>query len=130
MWSRPVEPLNSNLVAQDGIARMPRGINDGQGVLFVSHVGDIFPSGFLPIRCGNLRTDSLAQVYREDPTFVSLRDPDALEGKCGACEFKRVCGGSRARAYAVYGNMLAEEPTCSYVPRGYTRRKLPLLEHA
>lgn len=118
------------LAAQDGIARMPRGINDGQGVLFISHVGDIFPSGFLPIRCGNLRRDSLAQVYREHPVFVSLRDPDALEGKCGACEFKRVCGGSRARAYAVYGNMLAEEPTCAYVPRGYTRRKLPLLESA
>lgn len=118
------------VVAHDGIGRMPRGINDGQGVLFVSHVGDIYPSGFLPLRCGNVRTDSLAEVYRSHPLFLSLRDPEALQGKCGACEFRRVCGGSRARAYAIHGNALAEEPSCAYVPKGYRQRKLPIAETA
>ena len=103
----------------DGIGRAPRGVNDGQGIAFVSRTGDIFPSGFLPIRCGNVREEGLTTTYREHPFFVALRDPDRLEGKCGACPFKRVCGGSRARAYAVYGSPFAEEPACAYVPKGY-----------
>ena len=100
----------------DAIGRAPRGVNDGQGVVFVSHRGEIFPSGFLPIGCGSVRTESLAEVYRTHPTFVALRDPDRLGGKCGVCEFRRVCGGSRGRAYATTGDMLAEEPACSYRP--------------
>lgn len=105
----------------DGIGRASRGVNDGQGIAFVSRTGDIFPSGFLPIRCGNVRDEGITAVYREHPLFVSLRDPDALEGKCGVCPFKRVCGGSRARAYAVTGNALAEEPACAYVPKGWEK---------
>lgn len=100
----------------DGIGRAPRGVNDGQGIVFVSHRGDIYPSGFLPFRCGSVRTDALADVYRRHPTFVALRDPDALGGKCGICEFRRVCGGSRARAYAMTGDMLATDPACAYEP--------------
>jgi radical SAM protein len=103
----------------DGIGRAPRGVNDGQGICFVSHIGEIYPSGFMPIRCGNVRDEGITATYRDHPLFRQLRDPDLLGGKCGACEFRKVCGGSRARAYAVTGDPLAEEPSCSYVPRGY-----------
>jgi len=100
----------------DGIGRAPRGVNDGQGVMFVSHRGEVFPSGFLPLGCGTVRDGGLATVYREHPVFQALRDPERLEGKCGVCEFRRLCGGSRARAYAVTGNLFAEEPACAYEP--------------
>ena len=100
----------------DGIGRAPRGVNDGQGIVFVSHRGEIFPSGFLPVSCGSIRNEGLAAVYRRHPTFVALRDPDRLGGKCGFCEFRRVCGGSRARAYAMTGDLLAEEPACAHQP--------------
>lgn len=103
----------------DGIGRAPRGVNDGQGIAFVSRSGDIFPSGFLPIPCGNVRREGLVATYREHPLFTQLRDPDELEGKCGACPFRHVCGGSRARALAVYGRVTAEDPACSYHPNGY-----------
>ena len=106
----------------DGIGRSPRGVNDGQGIVFVSRRGEIFPSGFLPIACGNVRQEGLAATYRDHPTFRMLRDPDQLAGKCGACPFRRLCGGSRARAMAVYGNLTAEDPACSYQPHGYTGR--------
>jgi radical SAM protein len=105
----------------DGIGRAPRGVNDGQGILFVSHRGEIYPSGFLPLRCGSVREEPVAEVYRRHPVFRALRDADALEGKCGACEFRRVCGGSRARAYAMTGDLMAEEPACSYEPRTVRR---------
>lgn len=109
---------------RDGIGRAPRGINDGRGVAFVSHIGDIYPSGFLPIRCGNVRQEGLARTYRTNPTFVALRDTEALRGKCGRCEFRKVCGGSRARAFAVHGDLLAEEPSCSYQPRAELPREV------
>lgn len=90
--------------------------NDGRGFVFISHTGDIQPSGFLPITCGNLLTHNLTDVYRNSPVFRALRDSGRLGGKCGRCEFKKICGGSRARAYAVTGDYLAEEPCCSYQP--------------
>jgi radical SAM protein len=92
------------------------GINDGKGLVFVSHTGDICPSGFLPLVAGNVRRNSLVDVYRHAPLFVTLRDDDRLEGKCGNCEYRKICGGSRARAYAMTGNYLAEEPRCVYQP--------------
>ncbi|MCU0228320.1 MAG: TIGR04053 family radical SAM/SPASM domain-containing protein [Bryobacterales bacterium] len=92
------------------------GIRDGKGLLFVSHAGDIFPSGFLPVSAGNLRTMSLADAYRNTPLFQVLRDSDALGGKCGDCNYRHLCGGSRARALAVSGDYMAEEPRCSYQP--------------
>ncbi|MCC6876476.1 MAG: TIGR04053 family radical SAM/SPASM domain-containing protein [Sandaracinaceae bacterium] len=101
----------------DGIGRAPRGVNDGQGIAFVSRTGEIFPSGFLPVRCGSVRDEGLTRVYREHPLFVSLRDPEALTGKCGVCPFKRICGGSRARAHAMTGDCFAEEPACAYQPK-------------
>lgn len=100
----------------DGIGRAPRGINDAKGFVFVSHLGEVMPSGFLPISGGNIRRRSLLDIYQNSPLFVSLRDTSALKGKCGLCEFREVCGGSRARAYAVTGDALAEEPCCVYQP--------------
>lgn len=102
--------------------RAPRAVNDGNGFAFVSHIGDVYPSGFLPIACGNVRERSLSEIYRTHPTFVALRDPERLKGKCGVCEFRFVCGGSRARAYAVTGDPLESDPTCAYVPRRWSRR--------
>ena len=94
-----------------------RRVNDGKGFLFISHTGNVYPSGFLPIHAGNIRETPLAEIYRNAPIFKSLRDTSKLEGKCGACEYKEICGGSRARAYAVTGDPLAQEPCCIYQPR-------------
>jgi radical SAM protein len=105
--------------AEDNIGRAPRGLNDGKGFVFISHTGEVFPSGFLPLSAGNIRQQPLGEIYRKSPLFQSLRDTSMLEGKCGACEFKEICGGSRARAYALTGNPNAEEPCCSYIPKGY-----------
>lgn len=105
----------------DSIGRAPRGLNDGKGFMFISHSGEVYPSGFLPLTAGNVRRQPLVEIYRESPLFQQLRDTSQLEGKCGACEFKEICGGSRARAYSLTGDPLAEEPCCSYVPRAYVR---------
>lgn len=91
-------------------------VNDGNGFVFVDHVGEICPSGFLPMARGNVRDGSLVAVYRDDPVFRALRDPDALHGRCGRCEYREACGGSRARAYAASGDMLGEDPLCAYEP--------------
>ncbi len=105
--------------AEDAIGRAPRGLNDGKGFAFISHTGEVFPSGFLPISAGNIRQQPLSWIYRESALFQSLRDTSKLEGKCGACEFKEICGGSRSRAYALTGNPNGEEPCCAYIPKGY-----------
>ena len=105
----------------DAIGRAPRGLNDGKGFAFISHTGEVFPSGFMPLSAGNIRQQPLSVIYRESPLFLGLRDTSKLEGKCGSCEFKEICGGSRARAYALTGNPHGEEPCCSYVPKGYVQ---------
>ncbi|MCE1178280.1 MAG: TIGR04053 family radical SAM/SPASM domain-containing protein [Micrococcales bacterium] len=99
----------------DGIGRA-RNVNDGDGFLFISHTGDIFPSGFLPVSAGNIRTDDVVDVYRTSPLFLALRNRANLKGKCGVCNFRAFCGGSRARAYAVTGDPLESEPFCAYIP--------------
>ena len=91
-------------------------IRDGHGIVFVSHLGDIYPSGFLPLRCGNVRTDSLVDVYRNSEIFRALHSPDHFHGNCGACEYSHICGGSRARAYTHTGDVLGADPICSYQP--------------
>jgi len=96
-----------------------RRVNDGKGFLFVSHIGNVYPSGFLPIFAGNIRQQPLADIYRNAPIFKALRNTTRLEGKCGACEFKEICGGSRARAYALTGDPLAQEPCCIYQPKNW-----------
>ena len=120
---RPL-PLRLGLSTTDGIGRAPRGINDGKGFVFVSHLGEVFPSGFLPISAGNVRNQSLADLYRHSPLFTSLRDTSNLQGKCGICEFREICGGSRARAYALTGDIFAEEPCCVWQPKTQARESV------
>jgi radical SAM protein len=93
------------------------GVRDGNGIMFISRSGDVTPSGFLPLRAGDVRTASLSDLYRASPLFVSLRDVSRLRGRCGRCEFKAICGGSRARAFARTGNALESDPLCPYVPQ-------------
>ncbi|HBY61181.1 MAG TPA: radical SAM/SPASM domain-containing protein [Solibacterales bacterium] len=95
------------------------GINDGKGFLFISHTGEIFPSGFLAVSGGNVRRGSLADAYRGSRVFQVLRDPSALGGKCGPCEYRNLCGGSRSRAFALTGDYLAADPRCVYVPPAF-----------
>jgi radical SAM protein with 4Fe4S-binding SPASM domain len=98
--------------------RAPRGVNDGNGFLFISHTGDLCPSGFLPIAAGNVRTHSAATVYRHHDLFTRLRQPETFSGKCGRCDFNHHCGGSRSRTYAMTGDPFASDPTCVYQPKG------------
>lgn len=93
------------------------GIRDGNGILFISNTGEICPSGFLEIACGNVRTDDVVGVYREGPLFRDLREPAGFGGRCGRCEYKLTCGGSRARAWSASGDPLAEDPLCPHEPR-------------
>ncbi len=99
----------------DGIGRA-RNVNDGDGFMFISHIGEIFPSGFLPIAAGTVRDNDLVEVYRTSELFTRLRDRSNLSGKCGVCNFRAMCGGSRARAYAVTGDPFEAEPFCAYTP--------------
>jgi radical SAM protein len=101
---------------QGPMIRRGLGIRDGNGVMFISHTGDVQPSGFLPLTAGNVRTENPLQIYRNSPLFQSLRRTDLFEGPCGVCEFREICGGSRARAYAATGNPLASDPLCPYEP--------------
>lgn len=96
--------------------RAPRAVNDGNGFVFVDHIGNICPSGFLPSMCGNVRDGVLVEAYRADSTFRALRDPNALKGKCGRCRYRAICGGSRSRAFAETGDMLAADSLCAYTP--------------
>jgi radical SAM protein len=101
------------------ILRAPLGVNDGKGIVFISHQGDVQPSGFLNLVGGNFRRESLASVYRNSPLFLRLRDSSLIEGKCGMCEFKNICGGSRSRAYAITGNPMHSDPFCAYQPAAW-----------
>lgn len=94
-------------------------VNEGRGFMFVSHLGEVFPSGFLPVPCGNVRQRDPLEIYREHPIFRALRDEDAFDGKCGVCEYRKVCGGSRARALSQAGNMFGSDPACTYIPPRY-----------
>ncbi|NLE40090.1 MAG: TIGR04053 family radical SAM/SPASM domain-containing protein [Pirellulaceae bacterium] len=114
------DPLAGPSQADDAAARRghraPLGVTDGKGVMFVNHRGEIFPAGFLPLCCGRFPENSVVKVYQNHPTFRALQDPDQLKGNCGICEYRYICGGSRARAYAVTGDPLASEPDCVYEP--------------
>ncbi|MEW6179059.1 MAG: TIGR04053 family radical SAM/SPASM domain-containing protein [Chloroflexota bacterium] len=104
---------------EDRMKRTPMHINAGDGFVFISLLGEVFPSGYLPISAGNVREKSLGEIYQNSELFKALRDKDALEGRCGRCEYRFVCGGSRSRAFAMTGNYLAEEPFCSYQPGSF-----------
>jgi len=113
--STSFQPLG---VMPGSITRAPRGVNEAKGFVFISHIGDVYPSGFLPLRAGNVKKHSLAEIYRSSELFVRLRDSNNLQGKCGRCEYRELCGGSRARAWSMTGDVFAEDPLCAYQPRG------------
>jgi radical SAM protein with 4Fe4S-binding SPASM domain len=117
----PVHDLPKQLIRTEGpghsIGLAARGVNSGNGFLFVSHTGDLFPSGFLPVRGGNIRERSLASIYQDSELFQQLRRPWEFKGVCGICEFNTICGGSRSRAYALTGDYLASDPWCVYRPK-------------
>ena len=93
-----------------------KGCLAGLGVLFVNHRGDVYPCGYLPLYCGNILQTTLAQIWDENKDLARVRDTEALEGKCGRCGYKRICGGCRARAFGTSGDYMAEEPFCAYIP--------------
>ncbi len=101
----------------DGLNRPTRGVNDGNGFLFISHIGEIQPSGFLPLTAGMVREDDVVDVYRNHPIFKDLRDYSRLKGKCGVCEYREVCGGQRGRAYGITGDYMASDPACVLVAK-------------
>ena len=102
----------------DGLNRPTKGVNDGNGFLFISHIGEIEPSGFLPLSAGNVRQDDVVDVYRNAKLFRDLRDYSQLKGRCGICEYRDVCGGQRGRAYGVTGDYMETDPACVYQPKG------------
>jgi radical SAM protein len=109
------EGLSGEQIKKDPATR-GFGIRDGHGIMFVSHTGDICPAGFLPVGAGNVKTQNLVDVYREAPLFAALHDPRNFEGRCGVCEFRVLCGGSRARAFSATGDPLETDPLCDYQP--------------
>jgi radical SAM protein len=115
------ELLTSSEGPGHSVGLAPRGVNAGKGFLFVSHQGELYPSGFLPLSVGNVRRVAIEQAYREAPLMRALRDPQALKGRCGECEFAGICGGSRSRAYALTGDPLETDPWCAYAPTSSRR---------
>ena len=93
------------------------GINDGKGFVFISQLGEVYPSGLLPLSGGNIRRQSLADIYRDSPFLRRLRDSQNLEGKCGISQYREICGGSGARSFAMKGAWFAEAPCCVYEPK-------------
>ena len=108
---------NADVEIADRIGHALQGMNDGRGLVFISHLGEVYPSRFLPFSGGNVRRESLADVYRNSPLFRKLRNSRNLGGKCGVCEYREICGGSRSRSFAVTGDLFAEDPSCVYEPR-------------
>ena len=113
----PVTPENFGLDA------MTRGCLGGTGFCFISHVGQVQPCGYLELDCGNVRTTPFPEIWRNAKQFKQFRDQDEYEGKCGVCEYHKVCGGCRARAYSMNNNYMGEEPLCSYIPKNLERKK-------
>ncbi|MHB0988112.1 MAG: TIGR04053 family radical SAM/SPASM domain-containing protein [Bellilinea sp.] len=114
-----IEAGPAPLIEPDRMRRTPLHVNAGDGFVFISLLGEVFPSGYLPLSAGNVRTQTLKEIYQESNLFKSLRNKDALKGRCGECEYRYVCGGSRSRAFATAGDYLAEEPFCSYQPGSF-----------
>lgn len=100
---------------QGDFAPVGASTRDGKGVIFIGHDGEIFPSGFLPYSLGNVRTENIVDVYRNDETLLAIRSA-MFKGKCGICEYRDICGGSRSRAFQHYNDALAEDPACIYEP--------------
>ena len=118
--------LSQRLAELEGEPKNPpavrlSGTGDGRGIIFIGHDGEVYPSGFLPVPVGNIKTESLKSIYTSNPLLMGLRDPSRLKGRCGACEYAAVCGGSRSRAYAEFEDPYQEDPACIYVPQGGSR---------
>ena len=99
---------------------------DGKGIVFVAHDGEVYPSGFLPVSAGKVPEEDLRTIYRSSPLFIASRDSSNLKGRCGKCEYKEICGGSRSRAFAEYGDPFEEDPACPYIPDGSRTEPFPL----
>ncbi len=112
---KPVTFQGAGFQYADGLNRPTKGVNDGNGFLFISHIGDIQPSGFLPLTAGNVRNDDVVDIYRNSQLFTDLRAPEKIKGLCGRCEFRDLCGGQRGRAYGLTGDYLESDPACIYV---------------
>lgn len=108
---------------RSGHGKASKGCLAGLGILFVGHQGDVFPCGYLPVKCGNILEQRLSDIWYKSEDLARMRDTDALEGKCGVCDYRQVCGGCRGRAYAATGNYMAEEPFCAYVPERKSKSK-------
>ncbi len=120
-WRRVLQARRGDVelapgASPDRVGRAPRPVADGDGFIFVSHKGDVYPSGFLPIDLGNVRRTPLSEIYRRSDALLALRDRSRLRGKCGICEYREVCGGSRARAWAITGDCHESDPYCPYQP--------------
>ncbi|MFQ5976044.1 MAG: SPASM domain-containing protein, partial [Candidatus Hydrothermarchaeales archaeon] len=119
MHQRSKENGSNIAVGRAGLDSMTKGCLGGTGFAFISRTGDVFPCGYLPVSAGNVREKSFKTIWEDARLFNDLRDPKKLKGKCGACEYKIMCGGCRARAYARTGDYLAEEPYCIYKPKAW-----------
>jgi radical SAM protein with 4Fe4S-binding SPASM domain len=117
LLQRRARESRSRLTDSDVVRATPRRVNDSRAFVFIDHKGEVYPSRFLPISAGNLTSACLSEIYSDSPLFKSLRDSSRLKGKCGRCPFGKLCGGSRARAYAVTGNLFASDPCCAYEPQ-------------
>jgi radical SAM protein with 4Fe4S-binding SPASM domain len=111
-----VRESRGRLTEAEATTCAPKGVNDGKGLVFINYRGEASPSRFLPLSGGDVTRQSLADVYGESPLFVSLRDSSRLKGKCGQCPARNVCGGSRARAYVMTGDLFASDPCCAFDP--------------
>jgi len=125
------ERLATRLRAVEGEANRPPSLKsthtgDGRGIMFVGHNGEVYPSGFLPINSGRVPEDKLTSIYRSNPLFISLRDPSKLKGRCGKCEYRTICGGSRSRAFAEIGDPSEEDPACPYIPNSLPEGAAPV----
>ena len=107
---------HSSVPGRSGHKGSSKGCLAGLGVLFVGHQGDVLPCGYLPVHCGNILEDSLSQIWQDNKDLARMRDSNSLDGKCGVCGYKQLCGGCRGRAYAATGNYMSEEPFCAYIP--------------
>jgi radical SAM protein with 4Fe4S-binding SPASM domain len=116
VWQQRMRESRTQRHRSDSLRYVPRGLNDSRASVFITEAGEVYPSRFLPLSGGNVTTQSLAEIYRNSVLLSSVRDSSRLKGKCGRCTMCQICGGSRARAYAVTGDLFAEEPCCAYEP--------------
>jgi radical SAM protein len=119
LYGRLLARLGARLGPPAASRAQSAGTRDGKGILFVAHDGDVYPAGFLPLRLGNVKSESVVALYREHPVLKAIR-ATAFAGRCGVCDFADACGGSRARAFAVTGDPLGEDPACAYQPLAHT----------